>query len=178
MTATTPAAYWEPLWADGRRYRPLTGPETDFLQKHLGPGRGRPALDIGCGDGALARYLHHRLGYRVTGLDCAPSAIAAARGTGPGAGPAWRLTDFTADDLAALPEPAYAAVTCRLAYLWVDDKPACLDRVRRVLAPGGVFSVVTEVAGRRKNAGPLRNLAISAVRVADIDVPRCYALRP
>lgn len=188
MTATAPAAYWEPLWADGRRYRPLEGAEADFLGESLGQGRGRSALDIGCGDGGLARYLHHRLGYRVTGVDCAPSALAAARKAGPG--PAWRLMDFGADDLGGLPEPAYSAVTCRLVYRWVDDKRAFLDRVRRVLAPGGVFWVVTEVAGRREEADPLKGLAITAaeaealtagwssVRVADVDVLRCYALRP
>lgn len=206
MTATaptptptpTPAAYWEPLWADGRPYRPVEGAEADFLTESLGSGRGRTALDIGCGDGGLARYLHHRLGYRVTGVDCAPSALAAARAaepgpvTGPvtGPGPAWRLMDFGADDLGGLPEPAYSAVTCRLVYRWVDDKRAFLDRVRRVLAPGGVFWVVTEVAGRREEGDPLMGLAITAaeaealtsgwssVRVADVDVLRCYALRP
>ncbi|MFJ3876808.1 class I SAM-dependent methyltransferase [Streptomyces sp. NPDC090077] len=194
MTTTAPAAYWEPLWADGRRYRALEGAEADFLTECLGPGRGRPALDIGCGDGGPARHLHHRLGYRVTGIDCAPSALAAARradpGAGQGPGPAWLLMDFGADDLGRLPEPAYAAVTCRLVYRWVDDKRAFLDRVRRVLAPGGVFWVVAELAGRREPGDPLADLAIttaeeealtagwSSVRTADVDVLRCYALRP
>ncbi|MFF5705223.1 class I SAM-dependent methyltransferase [Streptomyces sp. NPDC012794] len=190
MTRTASAAYWEPLWADGRGYRPLEGREADLLQHALGSGRGRGALDIGCGDGGLARFLHHRLGYRVTGIDCAPSALAAARRSESGPGPVWRLMDFTADDLGELPEPAYSAVTCRLVYRWVEDKPAFLDRVRRVLAPGGVFWVVAEVAGRREEGDPLKDLAITAgeaealtagwssVRVADIDVLRCYALRP
>lgn len=170
------------------------GAEAGFLAESLGRGRGRTALDIGCGDGGLARHLHHRLGYRVTGVDCAPSALAAARAAEPGPepapGPAWRLMDFGADDLEGLPEPAYAAVTCRLVYRWVDDKRAFLDRVRRVLAPGGVFWVVTKVAGRREEGDPLKGLAITAaeaealtagwssVRVADVDVLRCYALRP
>ncbi|MFE0806280.1 class I SAM-dependent methyltransferase [Streptomyces sp. NPDC058848] len=186
---TTSSAYWEPLWARGRRYRRISEAEALLLAEHLGPGRGRPALDIGSGDGALARRLH-RLGYRTTGIDCAPSAVVLAADHGAGPGPSWQCMDFAADDLSALPYPAYAVVTCRLVYRWMDDKPAFLDRVRRLLAPGGTFWAVTEIAGRRGEGHPLAHLGISAaeaetltagwsdVRVADLDVLRCYALRP
>ncbi|MFE6039943.1 class I SAM-dependent methyltransferase [Streptomyces sp. NPDC056452] len=192
MTTTATAAYWEPLWADGHRYRQLDGPERRLMDEHLGPGCGRPALDIGCGDGALARHLHHELGYRTTGIDFSPSAVAlaAARDAEPGSGPAWRCADFTTGDLTALPEPAYAVITCRLVFRWVDDKAAFLNRARRLLAPGGTFWVVTEIAGRREDTDPLHGLGISpaevetltsgwsVVRTADLDVLRCYALRP
>ncbi|MFJ8589583.1 hypothetical protein ACIRD2_33770 [Streptomyces sp. NPDC093595] len=89
-----------------------------------------------------------------------------------------------------LPEPAYAVITCGLVYRWIDDKAASLGRVRRLLAPGGIFWVVTEIAGRRPAADPLQDLGItpvqaelltarwSAVHTADLDVLRCYALRP
>jgi ubiquinone/menaquinone biosynthesis C-methylase UbiE len=196
MTTTasaTSAAYWERLWARGRQYRQLDGTETRLLDEYLGPGRGRPALDIGSGDGALARHLHHQLGYRATGVDCSPTAVslAAAQDTAPGRGPVWRCVDITTGDLAALPEPAYAVITCRLVYRWMDDKPAFLDRIRRLLAPGGTFWAVTEVAGRRTTTDPaLSGLGItpveaetltagwSVVRTTDLDVLRCYALRP
>ncbi|MET9959376.1 methyltransferase domain-containing protein [Streptomyces sp. NPDC006326] len=191
MTTAT-AAYWEPLWADGRRYRQINGAEAALLAEHLGPGRGRPALDIGSGDGALARHLHHRLGYRTTGIDCAPSslALAAADGTESAPGPLWRCMDITTDDLATLPDPAYAVVTCRLLYRWMDDKAAFLDRVRQILAPGGTLWVVTELGGRRADSDPHAYLGISTaeaelltagwsvVRTADLDVVRCYALHP
>ncbi|KUO09980.1 class I SAM-dependent methyltransferase [Streptomyces sp. DSM 15324] len=191
-TASTAAVtYWEPLWSQGRRYRQLDGNENRLLEDHLGPGCDRPALDIGCGDGSLARGLAE-LGYRATGIDCSPSAIelAAAYDARPGHEPAWRCMDITTDDLRALPEPAYAVVTCRLVYRWIDNKAAFLDRVRRLLAPGGTFWVVTEIAGRRPATDPLQCLGItpaqaeiltanwSAVRTADLDVLRCYALRP
>ncbi|MEV5433054.1 methyltransferase, FxLD system [Streptomyces sp. NPDC052701] len=189
--ATTPATahHWESLWAGGRRYREVTSTEATLLADHVGPGRGRPALDIGTGEGSLARHLH-RLGYRTTGIDFAPSAIAAARNTQQGEGPAWHLMDFASDDLGALPDAAYAVVTCRLVYRWMDDKVAFLDRVRQVLAPGGTFWVVTELAGRREENDPYRHLGItpveaetltagwSVVRTVDLDVLRCYALRP
>ncbi|MFF8476108.1 class I SAM-dependent methyltransferase [Streptomyces sp. NPDC015414] len=163
------------------------------MERHLGPGRGWPALDIGSGsgDGNLARHLHHEIGYRTTGADCSPSALALAAALDSGPGPAWRYFDVTADDHSALPDPAYALITCRLVYRWMDDKPAFLSRVRRLLVPGGTFWVVTEVTGRRTTTDPaLLGLGInpaeaeiltagwSVVRTADIDVLRCYALHP
>ncbi|MGW5421625.1 hypothetical protein [Streptomyces sp. NPDC003943] len=73
----------------------------------------------------------------------------------------------------------------------IDDKPAFLDRVRRILAPCGVFWVVTKIAGRRTTTNPtlqkrgispleaeLLTTGWSCVRTADLNVLRCYALRP
>lgn len=188
-TAPGTADYWEPLWAGGRRYREVTSTEASLLADHVGPGRGRPALDIGTGEGSLARHLH-QLGYRTTGIDFGPTAIAAARNAQQGEGPTWHLMDFTSADLSSLPDPAYAVVTCRLVYRWIDAKAAFLDRVRHVLAPGGTFWVVTALACPRKENDPYRHLGItpaeaetltagwSVVRSADLDVLRCYALRP
>ncbi|MEU6867675.1 class I SAM-dependent methyltransferase [Streptomyces sp. NPDC046876] len=190
--SSTAATYWEPLWSQGRRYRQLDDIENRLLDDRLGPGRGRPALDIGCGDGSLARHLA-RLGYCTTGIDCSPSAVAlaAAQDTGSGHEPIWRCMDITTIDLSALPEPAYAVITCRLVYRWIGDKAAFLASVRQLLAPGGVFWVVTEIAGRRATNDPaLHRLGItsaeaelltsgwSVVRTSDLDVLRCYALRP
>ncbi|GGV08096.1 hypothetical protein GCM10010275_55360 [Streptomyces litmocidini] len=99
--------------------------------------------------------------------------------------------DITTDDVTVLAYPAYALITCRLVYRWIDDKAAFLDRIRRILAPGGVLWVVTEIAGRRTATNPaLQKLGISpldiellttgwsCVRTADLDVLRCYALWP
>lgn len=73
----------------------------------------------------------------------------------------------------------------------MDSKPAFLNRVRELLAPGGTFWVITEIAGRRTSTDPaLQGLGItpgdadllttgwSVVRTADLDVLRGYALRP
>ncbi|MFJ3673355.1 class I SAM-dependent methyltransferase [Streptomyces sp. NPDC090106] len=191
MTAS-PAAYWEPLWAAGRRYRQINDTEVRLLAEHLDPGHGQPALDIGCGDGSLARHLHNRLGYRTTGIDCAPSAIALASGTGPGTTdqPRFQVMDFATDDLGTLPDPAYAVITCRLAFRFITDKNAFLDRLRQLLVPGGIFWVVTELADRRTDDDPLKRLGITAsdvelltsrwstATVVDLDRLACFALRP
>lgn len=192
-TSTASPAYWEPLWAEGRRYRQPCEAEEKLMAEHLGLGKGRPALDIGSGDGRPARHLHHELGYSTTGVDCSPSAVALAAAHDSDAGPApmWQCLDFARDALTTLPDPAYALIICRLVYRWMDDKPAFLDRVHRLLAPGGTFWVVTEIACRRTTTDPaLLRLGIpsadaellmagwSVVRTADLDVLRCYALRP
>jgi 2-polyprenyl-3-methyl-5-hydroxy-6-metoxy-1,4-benzoquinol methylase len=186
------AAYWEPLWTSGRGYRQITHTEEQLLAEHLGPGHSRPALDIGSGDGLLARHLHDRLGYRSTGIDCAPSAVALATDTGRGQDgqPRFQVMDFTTDDPSLLPDPAYAVITCRLVYRFITDKGAFLERVRQLLLPDGVFWVVTELADRRSDDDPLKSLGItepdldvlatgwSTVTAADLDQLACFALRP
>ncbi|WP_282693545.1 class I SAM-dependent methyltransferase [Streptomyces sp. CC208A] len=192
IACTASPAYWEPLWAeDGRRYRTLCQAEKQLMAEHLGPGEGRPALDIGSGDGGLARHLHHELGYRTTGINCSPSALALAAAQDTTPGPTWRCADIATGDLTTVTDAAYALITCRLVYRWMDDKPGFLSRVRRLLAPGGTFWVVTEIAGRRTTTNPallglgispsdaeLLTVGWSVARTADLDVLRCYALRP
>jgi methylase of polypeptide subunit release factors len=75
VTIDNPAAYWNPLWESGRRYRRLTAEETTLISQFVGQGYSRPALDLGCGDGTLARHLHHELSYRTTGIDCSTAAV-------------------------------------------------------------------------------------------------------
>ncbi|MEV7237569.1 class I SAM-dependent methyltransferase [Streptomyces sp. NPDC051020] len=145
------AAYWEPLWQQGRRYRTIDADEAETLRCRLGPGHGRPALDVGCGEGALTAQLT-RLGYRTTGIDCAPTAVAAAQGKHPDLD--IRVHDFDTDDPARLPHPAFAVIACRLVYRWVTDKPAFLSRVRSMLAPGGTFWVVTSVHDASRGGQP------------------------
>ncbi|MFY4721517.1 class I SAM-dependent methyltransferase [Streptomyces sp. LaBMicrA B280] len=141
MTTTSTTAYWDLHWAGGRRYRQFDGPEQRLMDEYLGPSRGRPALDLGCGDGALARHLHHELGYRTTGIDISPSAVApAADDEGPAPGPAWQCADITTSDLTGLPEPPYAVITCRrpvspaeteiLTFGWSAVQTADLDVLR------------------------------------------------
>jgi SAM-dependent methyltransferase len=180
------ASYWEPLWRQGRSYRAIDAAEAKVLREQLGEGGSRPALDIGCGAGHLTGHLV-RLGYRATGVDCAPSAIAAARRDHPG--PDFRVFDFDTDPPALLGPSAFVVITCRLVYRWVADKPAFLSRVRALLAPGGVFWVATSVhdpaQGPPKpwDAGAadieLLTAGWSTVRVNALDAAyRCYVLRP
>lgn len=60
------------------------GTALEVIEDWLGPLAGKSILDIGCGDGALARALTAR-GARVHGIDPGAEAIAAARAAVPGA---------------------------------------------------------------------------------------------
>ncbi|WP_367132782.1 MULTISPECIES: class I SAM-dependent methyltransferase [Streptomyces] len=187
MTIQEPATYWDGLWSAGHRYRPLDDAETALLDRHAGAGRGRYALDIGSGDGALARYLA-RLGYDTTALDCAPAAIALAADQADEEKVTLCCADIEAPHPSPLPERAYALITARLVYAFIRDKPAFLDRVRGLLVPGGLFWVVTPMADRvppeRASIGitgteeELLVSGWSVAHVADLDNMRCFALRP
>ncbi|CAM5313491.1 class I SAM-dependent methyltransferase [Streptomyces abikoensis] len=184
MTIDNPADYWGQLWTSGRRYSPLSEPETAFLDQHAGPGRGRLALDIGCGDGALTRHLAG-LSYQVTGLDCTPAAPALAE---PSDGPVQYIcADIEAPQPPSLPQRAFALITARLVFAFIKDKPVFLDRVRSLLAFGGVFWVVTPMAARLPTGQASTGIASADeelltsrwahARFMDVGDLRCYALR-
>jgi 2-polyprenyl-3-methyl-5-hydroxy-6-metoxy-1,4-benzoquinol methylase len=189
VTINNPATYWDPLWTSGRRYRRLSLEEQQLTGQFLGAGHGRPALDVGCGDGVLARYLHGDLGYRTTAIDCSSAALKIAQAEQDTSdGPHFQRLDFETEDIRALPEAGYAAVTCRLVFAFIKDKAAFLARVRYLLPPGGTFWVVTPLAERlpdeRKSIGispqhaELLTASWSSVHSEDLDTLRCYALRP
>lgn len=177
-------AYWE--WQSGRRYRGIDAPEREALYRQVDVGRERPALDIGAGDGALARHLAE-LGWRPTGIDCAPSALSTACHAHPSLD--FRLFGFDTDDPADLPEPAFILITSRLVYRWARDKPAFLSRIRRLLSPGGTFWVGTSVHSPRHGGAKPWEISAADVELltatwarADVtqvdETYHCFALRP
>ncbi|MGW7296956.1 MULTISPECIES: class I SAM-dependent methyltransferase [unclassified Streptomyces] len=110
------------------------------------PGGCRDALDIGCGDGLLARKLAARAAH-VTGIDNSPDMIARARQTTSGHP---RLTFVEGDFLtAALPRAGYDFI-CSLATIHHMDFEAALARMRDLLRPGGTMVVV----GLAREASP------------------------
>ncbi|MCK7622324.1 class I SAM-dependent methyltransferase [Streptomyces sp. RS10V-4] len=104
------------------------------------------ALDVGCGDGLLARKLARRARH-VTGIDSSPGMIARAREQS-GGDPA--LTFLEGDFLTAeLPHHAYDFI-CSVTAVHHMDFAAALTRMREVLRPGGTLVVV----GLAREAGP------------------------
>ncbi|GAB2826188.1 class I SAM-dependent methyltransferase [Streptomyces daliensis] len=104
------------------------------------------ALDVGCGDGLLARKLT-RLARHVTGIDSSPEMIARALdGSGNGDrgrdGDGARLTFVEGDVLTArLPLAGYDFV-CSVSTVHHMDFEAALSRMRELLRPGGTLVVV------------------------------------
>jgi SAM-dependent methyltransferase len=102
-----------------------------FLQ--IVPPPGRRTVDIGCGEGRLARHLKE-LGHHIVGIDASPSLVAAARATDP-------AIDIHVANSAALPLDD-ASVDLAIAFMSlqdVDDMPAAVREAGRVLEPGGWF---------------------------------------
>jgi len=128
---------WEPqatAWATLTRsgWNPYERWLPAFLE--LVPAPGRRTLDVGCGEGTVARELA-ALGHAV-GLDVSPSLVALAREAAPDA-------DFVVGDATALPfeDGAFDLVLAVNVLMNVDDLDAAVAEAARVLAPGGRLCV-------------------------------------
>jgi len=97
----------------------------------------RTALDVGCGDGLLARRLAERCA-TVTGIDRNPPMIALAQAQQPRA----RITFLEADFLThPIPEATFDFV-CANTSLHHMDFTAALTTMARLLRPGGRLAVI------------------------------------
>ncbi|SPT59567.1 class I SAM-dependent methyltransferase [Actinomadura madurae] len=134
----------------------------DVVLRNVPRGCGE-ALDVGCGDGLLARRLAPRAAH-VTGLDRSAEMVAKARRLSEGIG----NVEFVEAGLLEhdLPENHYDFV-CSIAAIHHMDFAKGLSAMRDALRPGGGL-VVISLAG---NKGP-RDWAFSAM-----GLPAHHALR-
>lgn len=97
----------------------------------LVPPAGRATLEIGCGEGRVARDLAAR-GHRVTGVDSSGTLLEAARAAQPEA-------EFALADAASLPFPdeSFDLVVAYNSLMDIDDMPRAVREAARVLEPGG-----------------------------------------
>jgi SAM-dependent methyltransferase len=95
------------------------------------PPPGRLTVDVGCGEGRVARELKAR-GHTVVGVEGSETLAAAAREADPG-------FEVHVADAAAMPLPDACAdlAVASMSMLNFDDMPAVVREVARVLAPGG-----------------------------------------
>jgi SAM-dependent methyltransferase len=97
------------------------------------PQPGRRTLDLGCGEGRVARDLA-KLGHDVVGIDVSPTLVDAARRAAP-------ELEFVESDAASLPFPEHAfdLVVAFMSLQDIDEMERALAESARVLEPGGVF---------------------------------------
>lgn len=91
-------------------------------------------LDVGCGTGALTREIVKHVSDQgsVTGFDLSESMLGVARQKCPG-------VDFQQGNVADLPvdEAKFDAVVSAFMLMFVPDPGQAIDKMRRVLRPGG-----------------------------------------
>lgn len=111
-----------------------------LVEKHLGKGEGRSALDLASGTGVIS-HLMDDLGFRVTGLDWAEPMLERARAK---AKSRKRTIAFRMGDAENTMEPDAAhdvIINRHLVWTLVDPKAAFAEWLR-VLKPGGSLLIV------------------------------------
>ena len=103
----------------------------------LMPQTGEHIVDIGCGPGMLTLDLANAVGPggSVTGIDASAAMIDLAERRCNGLSQV-DLIECSATDV-RLDDEVADAVTCTQVLLYVDDVPAALDEIHRLLRPGG-----------------------------------------
>jgi SAM-dependent methyltransferase len=125
-------------------------------------------LDLACGDGYLLQIFARRFPEaRLIGIDMSPEELASARE---------RLharAELQLANARALPleDNMCDAVTCHLAFMLMDDAPAVLTEVARVLRPAGIFAGII-------NGGRTADPVLIAFMRALWDVEKSEKLAP
>jgi SAM-dependent methyltransferase len=144
-----PTGWFEELYASARTGdaaipwerggpHPLLG---QWAAEHALDGHGRSAVVVGCGLGHDAEHLAS-LGFRTTGFDVSPTAVASARERHPDS-----HVDYVTADLFALPDDWRGAFDFVFESLTVQSLPVALHErairaVCSLVASGGTLLVV------------------------------------
>ncbi len=137
-------AHWSGIYDSGRDFTLISDGMLTKLLSFTGGELPKTCLDIGCGTGQLTRELYHR-GYKCVGIDASASAVKLASSLTVAPRERLRYLHFDIEygDAAMLPAQPYSLITCKLVYAFIEDKPAFLRKVNKLLTPGGLFVVIT-----------------------------------
>lgn len=122
-------------WSADREPRPLLLAACE----ELGAGQGRLAIDLGCGEGTDTLELLAR-GWQVMAVDTEPAGLALLRARIPA--PAARRVRVLRASFAEADLPGAHLIHAgfSLPFCSPQEFPALWARIRRALAPGGVFA--------------------------------------
>lgn len=132
----------------------------DALAQKAGIRREHHVLDVCSGMGGPARWIAHRIGCRVTGLDLTQSRVEAARRLTGRVGLA-PLVDFVQGDATAMPLPdaAFDVAMSQEAFLHIPDKAAVIGECARVVKPGGTIAFTDVVVRTALTAAEEQRMA-------------------
>jgi ubiquinone/menaquinone biosynthesis C-methylase UbiE len=157
-------------------YKTFGGTAPENYEKYFVPYIGRPlasdlmdaaslqpgerVLDVACGTGVVTRLANDQVGPTgaVAGLDLNPGMLAVARSVVPADS---RITWYESSaESMPVDDGAFDVVLCQLGLQFMNDKPAALGEMYRVLAPGG--RLLVSVAG--PTPPPFVNFAVALGR--------------
>lgn len=111
-----------------------------LVEKHLGRGDGRRALDLASGTGVIS-HLMDDLGYSVTGIDWSESMLELARAKAASRGRCIHFHLGDAEKTLEADESYDVIVTRHLVWTLIDPQ-ACFNEWLRVLKPGGKLLII------------------------------------
>jgi demethylmenaquinone methyltransferase/2-methoxy-6-polyprenyl-1,4-benzoquinol methylase len=109
-----------------------------FLVSRLPVGPSDNVLDVACGTGAVALELVRQKGCSVVGVDQSPEMLAEARQR---VGDRVRLVEASAQEL-PFEDASFDGLTAAYLLRYLDDLPAGLRELARVLRPGATMSLL------------------------------------
>lgn len=136
------------------------------LVDRLRPRAGERILDVACGTGGLALELAAAVGASgaVLGVDLSQAMVDAATAQAACAGLAnVRFERANAQSL-SLPEATFDVVTCCFGLMYLPDPEQVLDRMRRLLRPGGRLGLAVWGERRRCAWAPVFSIIDAEVR--------------
>lgn len=107
----------------------------------LAPLKGKTILDLGCGEGHLARYLAEETERSITaiGLDASENMIRIAKEKSHGFANCVTFRQANASDLAGIPPCFFDVAICNAALMDIKDYTQAIKEVSRTLKAQGVF---------------------------------------
>ena len=148
--------------------------------------RGHTVLDVCCGLGGPARWMAHKIGCKVTGLDLTTSRIESARRLTERVGLS-HLVDFVQGDALNMPLPdaTFDRVYGQEAWVHIPDKAGLLNECRRVIKPGGILAFTDIIAIAPLTAAESAQMAaemqfpsiVTAQHYLDLLEPSAFALQ-